>query len=172
MLDQAHRYFGSQVAIVLDDHHYHIGQVQVAVFNRLNLEQLWRYASCEGDRNRKTRSPPWCRVHVQFVTKKVRETLNNGQTQTESLFTIPLGIIDLYIAFEDIRLFIFRDTDPVVPDAYLYEVAPPLATQQNMPLLSSLFGRRVTDGIGHHISDDPVQRMSIRMGQIGPAMES
>jgi len=41
-----------------------------------------------------------------------------------------------------------------------------------MSLLASLFGRRVTDRIGHHIPDDPVQRMSIRMGQIGPAMES
>src|SRR5215469_1901303 len=148
-----------------------MGQVQVAVFNRLNLEQFWRYASCEGDRNRKTRPPPGCRDQVQLVTKKVRETLNYGQTQTESLFTIPLGIIDLYIAFEDIRLSIFRDTDPVVPDAYLDEVAPPLATHQNMPHLSALFGRRVTDGIGHHISDDPVQRMPIRMGQPGPAME-
>src|SRR5476649_2942306 len=172
MLDQAHRYFDSQVAIVLDERHHHIGQVRGAVFNRLNLEQLWRYAAYERDRNRKTRSQPWCRVHVQFVTKKVRKTLDNGQTQTEPLFTIPLGIIDLDIAFEDIRLSTFRDTDPVVPDTYLYEVAPPLATQQNMPLPTSLFGRRVTDRIGHHISDDPIQRMSIRMGQIGPAMES
>jgi len=78
MLDQAHRYFDSQVAIVLDDRHYHIGQVRVAVFTRLNLDQLWRNEPDEGDRNRKTRSPPWCRVHVQFVTKKVRETPGNG----------------------------------------------------------------------------------------------
>src|SRR5579864_3665293 len=119
MLDQAHRYFDSQVAIVLDDRHDHIGQVRVAVFNRLNLAQLRRYESHERDRDRKTRAPPWCRVHVQFVTKKVREPLDNGQTQAEPFFAIPLGIIDLYIASEDIRLPTFRDTDPVVPDAYL-----------------------------------------------------
>jgi hypothetical protein len=106
------------------------------------------------------------------VTEEVHESLNNGQTKAEPFFSIPLGIIDLYIALEDIRLSTFWDTDPVVPDAYLYVAASPLATHQNMPFLSSLFGRRITDRIGHHIPNDPVQRRSIRTDQIGAAMES
>ncbi|MGF6839443.1 3-hydroxyacyl-CoA dehydrogenase [Paraburkholderia youngii] len=46
------------------------------------------------------------------------------------------------------------------------------SANQNMSLLASLLGRRVPDRIDHHISDDPVQRMSIRTDQIGVIMES
>src|SRR5512134_938157 len=89
------------------------------------------------------------------MAEQGREPLDDGETKTKSLAAVPLDVADLIELLKDVRQAIRRDADTGVPNLDPQGLAASPTADQDLAVIG------VADGIGHQISNNPLQQRRV-----------
>ena len=101
-----------------------------------------------------------CRANVHFVVKHSRDTVTNGQAQSQAFFIKALCVIKTVKFLENGFDLGLVDPNARIPDTDFELLAPNAAAQQNAAFFC------VADGIGQEILNDPVEQFPVAVNII------